>query len=259
MNTTPLSLPDARAKRRGAFTLIELLTVIAIIGILAAIIIPTVSKVRKTARDAQCKASLRQIGAAVQMYIADNRGFLPNARIKDSDGEQLYWYVSVAHYLSPVVASSNRNATQKRDLKIGPIATCPLAFFSTSNIDPKGIGVSYGWNNTDRTVTDGRAPWSGAAYTDIAVPSRTIHLAERWGKNTSDARDSGYPVAPPWTLTPKNSDETQAGTDPATLRLSHGGRSNYLFFDGHVASYRPEETYTGSGAQSETPNLWRGN
>ncbi len=56
------------------FTLIELLTVIAIIGILAAIIIPTVTKVRSTAKNAQCMANLREWGRIIMLYANDNKG-----------------------------------------------------------------------------------------------------------------------------------------------------------------------------------------
>lgn len=60
--------------RAQAFTLIELLTVIAIIGILAAIIIPTVGSVRNSARAAQAISNIKQIGMATQLYAQDNRG-----------------------------------------------------------------------------------------------------------------------------------------------------------------------------------------
>jgi len=60
------------------FTLIELLTVIAIIGILAAIIIPTVGKVRDTANKTVAASNLRQIGQAGLIYAADNKDALPN-------------------------------------------------------------------------------------------------------------------------------------------------------------------------------------
>lgn len=59
------------------FTLIELLTVIAIIGILAAIIIPTVGKVRETARRSVDSSNLRQIGQASLIFASDNADRLP--------------------------------------------------------------------------------------------------------------------------------------------------------------------------------------
>jgi prepilin-type N-terminal cleavage/methylation domain-containing protein len=59
------------------FTLIELLTVIAIIGILAAIIIPTVGKVRDTAAKSVAASNLRQIGQAALIYASDNKDALP--------------------------------------------------------------------------------------------------------------------------------------------------------------------------------------
>ena len=61
-------------RNSSAFTLIELLTVIAIIGILAAIIIPTVSKVRHTARQTKCTAQLREWGRIIQLYSIENKG-----------------------------------------------------------------------------------------------------------------------------------------------------------------------------------------
>jgi hypothetical protein len=59
------------------FTLIELLTVIAIIGILAAIIIPTVGKVRDTAAKSVAASNLRQIGQAALIFASDNKDQLP--------------------------------------------------------------------------------------------------------------------------------------------------------------------------------------
>lgn len=61
----------------AAFTLIELLTVIAIIGILAAILIPVVGAVRDRAKMAACQSNLRQVGLAVHMYAADNAEYAP--------------------------------------------------------------------------------------------------------------------------------------------------------------------------------------
>jgi prepilin-type N-terminal cleavage/methylation domain-containing protein len=61
----------ARKNRRG-FTLIELMIVIAIIGILAAIAIPNFSKARRQARLKACVSNMRTIEGAIEMYEMDN-------------------------------------------------------------------------------------------------------------------------------------------------------------------------------------------
>jgi prepilin-type N-terminal cleavage/methylation domain-containing protein len=67
-----------RSASNAAFTLIELLTVIAIIGILAAIVIPTVGTVREKAQRAVDANSVREILKAAQIYAGDNQDRLPD-------------------------------------------------------------------------------------------------------------------------------------------------------------------------------------
>ena len=61
----------------GAFTLIELLIIIAIISILAAMLLPALKSARNKAKSAVCTNNLRQIGLALQMYASDWDGWLP--------------------------------------------------------------------------------------------------------------------------------------------------------------------------------------
>ena len=66
-----------RERTRKGFTLIELLVVIAIIGILAAMVFPVFARARESARKAVCLSNVKNIGLAIQMYLADNNDTLP--------------------------------------------------------------------------------------------------------------------------------------------------------------------------------------
>ena len=70
--------------RRG-FTLIELLVVMVIIALLVGLLLPAMGSARDMARTTACKNNLRQIGMAMYLYTAENRGYFPPA------AEDGYW------------------------------------------------------------------------------------------------------------------------------------------------------------------------
>jgi len=88
--------PNSR-NQSSAFTLIELLTVVAIIAVLAAILIPAVGKVRDSAQQADCVSNLRQLTTLYLLQTQENKGKLLSASDGVADGK--YWQFYLQEFM----------------------------------------------------------------------------------------------------------------------------------------------------------------
>src|SRR6266487_5742777 len=70
---------------QSGFTLIELLVVIAIIGILASMLLPSLSKGKERAKMTQCLNNLHQMGVAIKLYVEDHHGTCPLTYVIEVD------------------------------------------------------------------------------------------------------------------------------------------------------------------------------
>src|SRR5258706_7641639 len=90
-----------RFQRSRGFTLIELLVVVAIVAILAALLLPGLSRAKGAARSASCKSNLRQLGLGLNLYLQDNRELYPREGISpNSLARSGRWTVALLPILS---------------------------------------------------------------------------------------------------------------------------------------------------------------
>lgn len=202
-----------RLTHRRAFTLVELLSVIAIIGILAAILIPVVSNMREKAATTQCAANLRSWGNATGLYVADNKGRLPSSvygtkKIDNVEGMATDAYSCLIPYVMPPNHPTIKWGFNSND----------MAAYMCSNRDDAGGGMkwgTYGFNTYP----------SQLFMTTISKPSQMVWATElAGGKRWMDFG-------------------TLATHLIATTPKPHRNTSNVLYLDGHVSAQKVAELF----------------
>jgi len=86
-------------KAKRAFTLIELLVVIAIIAILAALLLPAISRAKTASQGTFCLNNLKQWGTATQLFVGENDDFLPQDGTPNGTSLNEGWYIDLPRML----------------------------------------------------------------------------------------------------------------------------------------------------------------
>jgi prepilin-type N-terminal cleavage/methylation domain-containing protein len=226
-----------------AFTLIELLTVIAIIGILAAILIPTVGSVRKKAATTRDVSKLREIGRGLLLHMNDNKGLLPNRNLPIIASRPTEWIFqeAVERYLAKYSPNSLYNWSARGQMwyssfaeaypgwapSAGTVETTPLAFGYNSYLD------------------DTR--WMGRTSV-IPSPSQVVIVGEINGESVpggSRSRSFNPRVRPDF-----------VANKASQYRVSRNGSALYLFVAGNVRSIQGDQSEPELSAQKAL-NIWR--
>lgn len=102
-----MQMQSSTRSMRNAFTLVELLVVIGIIGVLVAILLPAMSKARAQANLVTCLSNIRQLGVGMNMYANDNKGSWPRYIYRPTD-DYCYYSTSVIWHNSQTNAPPYR-------------------------------------------------------------------------------------------------------------------------------------------------------
>ena len=223
-------LPVFTRCRAAAFTLIEMLIVVAILAILVTILVPVVDNYLEDARAAKCMSNLRNIKTAIDNKLAENNGNRKFGLIY-SEGDPNSFMGLGVNDLADFFAGEvpvDTNAMQNVWAMVANYDVSPRAFICPSDsTTDRPSSTRYGWTDLREFSYGIQYPYGDYGINDARLKDRTVIMADR---NPGGAVDGG-----------------------AIKHSNHPDGVAVLFYDGNVkfyeaddskAGYRGDEIYT---------------
>jgi len=221
----------SRPIKNKAFTLVELLVVISIIGLLAGLAVPAINGALKKAKSGACMANLRQIGLGLITYAAESSaGTFPQ-----SSGQEAAWATELGKYI-------NTTTKSKKSIFVCPGCEKPV----TEGTDTT-VAITYGVHSALVDST------KNVAINNVVRPSDVILVGDvcqdpgnkGWSPNRiekpsfdnpSGGRGGAANLSTPLYEGPDSDDSKNP-----SLRYRHQGRVNVVMVDGHAESIKKGE------------------
>jgi len=225
---------NSNKKSNIAFTLVELLVVISIIGLLAGLAVPAINGGLKSAKAGACLSNLHQIGVATMAYAADNSFKLPPG---GSDGEN-NWARDVYNYCG----GSDTTKANKKTLFICPgcsksvktdvpAGQIPLTYSGHKGLMPSGsntvVALSSVARPTEVILAGDGCQVSAGGFAGYVIDSPGI-FSLQGGRGGSVDMETAISAAP----------DSDSGGGGGALRYRHAGKVNLVMCDGHAEAIK---------------------
>lgn len=211
---------------RPAFSLVELLVVVAIIGALLALLLPAAQTARAAARRTECANNLKQIGHAFHLFLEINEGRFPRSSHSAFANREFAWGQRIAPFLDPKVQPGFGKL---------PASMTAGVYRCVSDVrvetDRWSYGKSVWFELTAAETGDVVGEAQGPTYTRLrCIPStsRTVLVGELESNSSAD-----HIMAHFW----------KAGAAPEVAAGRHEGVSNFLWVDSHVSAHPFDGTF----------------
>lgn len=198
----------------GAFTLVEVLVVVAVIGVLVSLLMPLLAAGKHRAQKTKCMSNLRQLGVATRLHL-DERGSWPT-------------------HMAELEAYAEPQSEQAQRTRASSIWRCPSwtssAFdppgrFSDWSLNTRGSGLDSTFGHLLGLAKLDNAGMKGRPEPDVVIPADMISMSEM-----TEVELHAPLVHPLWSNIPFTTLTSYA------LQFRHQQKANSLFADGHVVS-----------------------